>query len=159
MRIYSVGQRRKKPSPGRYRVRPLPQAGEVRVTVAGPFHRLSCYLGKVGHADKCNSALRTSLTTCRGDCVNGDTTVSPGYNGEFSGGRPISVRPHYWYPRLRSTCRDSSLSPVSSLFAGGVPKTLPQSGAKDSSLSALSRMVAQPVSEIIVAISMTAAML
>ena len=37
MRIYNVGQRRKKPSPGRYRVRPLPQAGEVRVTVVGPF--------------------------------------------------------------------------------------------------------------------------
>jgi hypothetical protein len=26
MRICNVGQRRKKPSPGRYRVRPLPQA-------------------------------------------------------------------------------------------------------------------------------------
>ncbi len=37
MRIYNVGQRRKKPSPGRYRVRPLPQAGEVRVSVVGPF--------------------------------------------------------------------------------------------------------------------------
>jgi hypothetical protein len=37
MRIYNVGQRRKKPSRGRYRVRPLPLVGEVRVTVAGPF--------------------------------------------------------------------------------------------------------------------------
>ena len=36
MRICNVGQRHKKPSPGRYRVRPLPQAGEVRVSVVGP---------------------------------------------------------------------------------------------------------------------------
>ncbi len=44
MRIYNVGQRRKKPSPGRYRARPLPQAGEVRVTVVvGPFQGPSSY--------------------------------------------------------------------------------------------------------------------
>ncbi len=47
MRIYNVDQRRKKPSPGRYRVRPLPQAGEVRVTAVGPFYRLSRYVGKI----------------------------------------------------------------------------------------------------------------
>ena len=49
MRICNVGQRHKKPSPGRYRVRPLPQAGEVRVTVvSAPFWGLPHTIGSAG---------------------------------------------------------------------------------------------------------------